>query len=87
MGAPVAAQKAEHLSSGATRSECKQSLSTALDVGGLFLVSKKDSAVVLGTGDTADFVCFRRLERRNRLLGKRGNQRKLAYSSSVRARF
>ena len=71
---------------GAT-SECEQSFSTILDVGGFCLAPEKDSAVVLDTGPAANLVCFRWLGRHNRLLEKKGRQRLSTYPSSARFCF
>ena len=74
----------EHVNSEKAGSECEQAPSTTLDAGGLFLVSKEDSAGALDTGAAANLVCFRWLERRNQLLERRGYQRGTTYPSEAR---
>ena len=81
---PVLDQKAERLKIEETESDCEQSLSATLDMGGLFLVSKDESVVVLDTGATANLVCF---QHHNRLLGRSGLQRVSTYPSKARSRF
>ena len=71
----------------AARSACEQSFATTLDAVGLFLVSDEDSVVVLDTGATASPVCFRWLERQNRILEGRGRQKVLTYPSSASLRL
>ena len=68
MDTPASAQKAEHLDSEETGKGCEKPFSTALDAGGLFLVSKEDGVAVLAAGATAKLVCFRWLDHHNRLL-------------------
>ena len=69
---PASVQKVEHLDSDETKSGREQSFSATLDAGGLFLVLEEDSVAVLDSGDTANLVCSRELERHNRLLEKEG---------------
>ena len=87
MGAPVSAQKAEHLGREGQRSKCEQSSPTASDVAGLFLVSDEGSLAALDTGATADSVYCWWLQRQNRLLGKKGRQKVSTCPSSARGRF
>ena len=94
MGAPVSAQKAEHLGCEGRRSKCEQSFPTTSDVAGLFLVSVEGSArpirmwlLALDTGATADSVYCYWLQRQNRLLGKKGRQKVSTYPASARGRF
>ena len=90
---PVAAVMAERVDGGTadpsmeTQSECEQSSSTTLDVGGLALVSDEDSVVALDTGAAANLVCLRWLEHHNRLLEKKGRQKVATFPSSARSRF
>ena len=75
MQTQVSAQKAEHVGSEETKSECEQSFLTKLDVGGLSSVSDDDSVLALDAGATANLVCFCRPERQNRLPEKSGRQK------------
>ena len=86
MGAPAPAQKVEHLNSEDARSECEQSFSATFDVGGPFLVSEEDSVAVLDTGATGNLVCFRWLERHNRLPVQHGCEQVSACLSTARFR-
>ena len=56
METPVSAPKAEQPAGEATKSEHGQSLSTALNVGGLFLVSDSGSVVAMDTGATSNLA-------------------------------
>ena len=87
MDPPVSDQKAEHLEDAETESECEQALSTTLNVGGLSLVSKEDSAAALETGATANLARLRCLEQHNQLLGRRGSQWVSTNPSKVRFRL
>ena len=51
------------------------------------MASEADSVVALDTGATANLVCLRRLEPRNRHLGKNGRQNVSTYLSVARFRF
>ena len=86
MDTPVPAQEVEHLESGEPSGACEQSFSASTITANLFLVSAEDSAVALDTGATASFVCFRWLQRRNRVLERHGSQRVSAYPSKARLR-
>ena len=68
MEAPASAQEAEHIEDEEAGGKCEQSFSTTMDMGELFLVSKKESVVVLYTGAAADLVRTRWLAHHNRLL-------------------
>ena len=46
-----------------------------------------DSVAVLDIGATANLICFRWLERHNRLQAKRGYPKVSTYSSTARPRF
>ena len=58
-----------------------------MDMGEIFLVSKKDSVAVLDTGATANLVCFRWLANHNRILQEYGIQRAPTYPSKARSRL
>ena len=85
--APVTAQKAAHLDSAETKSECEHSFSTTLDAWGVSLVPDEESVAVFDTGATAILVCFRWLGRHNRLLEQEGCRKVSTYRSSARSRF
>ena len=63
----------------------EQSFSTTMEAGGLFVLA--NSVVVLGTGATADSVCFSWLERRGRILQRESFPRVSTYLASARFRF
>ena len=83
---PVLAQEAGRLDSEETKSEREQFLSPTSGARGSLLAPDEDS-VVLETGATANFVCFRQLERHNRPLEKKGCQKVSTYPPSARFRF
>ena len=61
---PGSAQEAEHLGSAETKSECEQSFSTTLEVGGALLESDEESAVASDRGATANVARPERLRHR-----------------------
>ena len=87
MGTPVSAWKVEHLERGGAPGACEQFFSTSMGMGNWFWVPADDSVLVLDAGPTANLVCFRWLEHRNRLLEQHGFQRASAYPSKARFRF
>ena len=87
MATPVSTKKANHLRSAGNLSDHEQSFATTSDVDGFFLVADSDSTMVLGTGATANLVCFCWLRPRNRILQRRGSQKVSTYPSSARFRF
>ena len=87
MDTPVSAQQAEHLNCEGTKSDYEPPFATTLDAGRLFLVSEEDSVLVLDSGFTANLVCFRWLEHRNRLLEEKGCQKASPDPSAARVRF
>ena len=64
-------------------SDNEQSPATALDVGGLFLVSESESVAVLDTGATANHARFRGLEHHNRISQRRGYLPATTYPDSA----
>ena len=58
-----------------------------MDTGNLFLVSAEDSVLAPEKGATANLVCLRWFEHRNRLLERHGFQGASAYPSKARFRF
>ena len=58
-----------------------------MGMGGLFLVSREESVVVLNTGATANIASIRWLARHSRILGNYGAPRVTTYSSKARCRF
>ena len=86
MDALAPAQKVEHQNSEGARSECEQSFSATVDVGGLFLVSQEDSVAMLDTAATANMACFRWLEHHNRLPEEHGFQKVSTFPSTARFR-
>ena len=87
MESPVSATKAEQQKCEETNTEHEQSLSSTLDVGGLFLSSDSDSAVVLDTSATATPACFSWLEHHNRTSERKAYRKAPTYLSSARFRF
>ena len=59
-GAPVSPREEDQSVSEAASGGGGQSLSTAVNIGGLFAPAESGSAAFLGAGATADLVCFRR---------------------------
>ena len=75
METPVSVKEADHSEREEAKSDHEQSFATALDVGGLFVVSESDSLVVFGTAATANLLCSGWRQRHNRILRRGGFQR------------
>ena len=80
-------QKAESVGESETGRKCEQSFFTTVDAGDVFMVSREDGEVALGTGATANLVCFSWLVRHNRILERRGIPGVTTYPSRARFRF
>ena len=65
----------------------EHSFSATVDTGDFFLVLRADSVAVLNLGATANLVCFRWPERRNRFLGRHSLQRVSVYQLEATFRF
>ena len=84
---PVTAQNSGQLARDGEGGNCEESFSTTLDVGGLFVPAESDSVFGLDAGATANLVCFRYLERHDRILQRKGFPRVSSYPASARFKF
>ena len=84
---PVSVREADQFESQDANSAHERPFATTLDVGGLSLVAKSDSAVFLDTGATANLACSRWLEHHGRILPRKGYQRATTFLASARYRF
>ena len=87
MEMPVTAQNSGQLERYGEGGNCGESFSTTLDMGGLFVLAESDGVFVLDAGVTANLVCFRYLENRDRILQRKGFPRVSRYPASARFKF
>ena len=73
MRSPVSVENERSAAKTDVGSNCEQSFSTTLGIGGLFVVAESDAVGVLETGASAGFVCFRWLGRLDRVLRREGS--------------